>query len=157
MRSDIGGPLVTQRRTDWATKFRLAQEDTAKELPKVETKDEQVTPKLEDLKGAFAGLIPAVKGFAKDALNNPLVKSVTDFATMQPKEQKKLETAQVQLAGLSMYGSKEARADIIRHRLNKPTNPFTKVADNTKLTAEESKKQSGLLEKLVQTFEPVTV
>jgi len=24
MRSDIGGPLVTQRRTDWATKFRLA-------------------------------------------------------------------------------------------------------------------------------------
>jgi len=25
MRSDIGGPLVTQRRTDWATKFRLAQ------------------------------------------------------------------------------------------------------------------------------------
>jgi len=26
MRSDIGGPLVTQRRTDWATKFRLAQE-----------------------------------------------------------------------------------------------------------------------------------
>jgi len=26
MRSDIGGPLVTQRRTDWATKFRLAQD-----------------------------------------------------------------------------------------------------------------------------------
>jgi len=26
MRSDIGGPLVTQRRTDWATKFRLAHE-----------------------------------------------------------------------------------------------------------------------------------
>jgi len=28
MRSDIGGPLVTQRRTDWATKFRLAQLST---------------------------------------------------------------------------------------------------------------------------------
>jgi len=28
MRSDIGGPLVTQRRTDWATKFRLAQAES---------------------------------------------------------------------------------------------------------------------------------
>jgi len=31
MRSDIGGPLVTQRRTDWATKFRLAQIPRGKE------------------------------------------------------------------------------------------------------------------------------
>jgi len=33
MRSDIGGPLVTQRRTDWATKFRLAHDGRPKPVP----------------------------------------------------------------------------------------------------------------------------
>jgi len=32
MRSDIGGPLVTQRRTDWATKFRLAHEANTRSI-----------------------------------------------------------------------------------------------------------------------------
>jgi len=32
MRSDIGGPLVTQRRTDWATKFRLAHKESIRPL-----------------------------------------------------------------------------------------------------------------------------